>query len=270
MFSFGWWSTGRDIDAVNLFDTVIDALNRGVVRGRFAYCFLSKGEGEGEFSDRLFDRCRNASIPVVSMSAVHFMPELRRENREKWRDEYHRRVFEKVKDFKADIVVLAGYMWVLSAEVCSAFPVINLHPAAPGGPAGTWQEVIWQLMESSADLTGVMMHLVTPELDKGPPVTFCTFSIKGKEWDEMWIRWERDREELGVAGVKERFGEEYPLFARIRAEGVKRELPLIVHTLASMSEGKVIVREGKLFSEDGNVLPGPYDLTEQIDKAVGT
>jgi phosphoribosylglycinamide formyltransferase-1 len=46
--------------------------------------------------------------------------------------------------------------------------MINLHPAAPGGPTGTWQEVIWQLIEGRAVETGVMMHLVTPELDRGP------------------------------------------------------------------------------------------------------
>ncbi|GAH59253.1 unnamed protein product, partial [marine sediment metagenome] len=41
------------------------------------------------------------------------------------------------------------------------YNMVNLHPAAPGGPTGTWQEVIWQLIENKAEETGVMMHLVT-------------------------------------------------------------------------------------------------------------
>ena len=64
--------------------------------------------------------------------------------------------------------------------------MINLHPAAPGGPAGTWQEVIWQLIEGDAMETGVMMHLVTSELDKGPPVTYCTFPIRDTPCDRHW------------------------------------------------------------------------------------
>ena len=65
--------------------------------------------------------------------------------------------------------------------------MINLHPAAPGGPAGTWQEVIWQLIGNEAEETGVMMHMVTPKLDKGPPVAYCTFQIRGEPFDRYWF-----------------------------------------------------------------------------------
>ena len=48
---------------------------------------------------------------------------------------------------------------------------------------GTWQEVIWQLIENDASKTGVMIHLVTPELDKGPPITFYTYLIREESFD---------------------------------------------------------------------------------------
>jgi hypothetical protein len=71
--------------------------------------------------------------------------------------------------------------------MCLRYNMINLHPAAPGGPAGTWQEVIWQLIRTGAHKTGVMMHLVTPELDRGPVVTYCIFSIRGSTpFDGYW------------------------------------------------------------------------------------
>jgi len=78
-----------------------------------------------------------------------------------------------VATLPADLCVLAGYMLIVGPEMCTRFNMINLHPAAPGGPTGTWQDVIWQLIKQRARETGVMMHLVTPELDRGPVVSYC-------------------------------------------------------------------------------------------------
>ncbi|GAI48417.1 unnamed protein product, partial [marine sediment metagenome] len=119
--------------------------------------------------------------------------------------------------------------------MCRRYNMINLHPAAPGGPAGTWQEVIWQLIKSGAEETGVMMHLVTPELDKGPPVTYCTFPIKGEPFDKY-------REEIQghpLEEVKKSQGENNPLFRLIRQHGLAREFPLIISTLKTFSRGKI-------------------------------
>jgi len=48
-------------------------------------------------------------------------------------------------------MLLAGYMLVVGDVMCKKFDMINLHPAAPDGPAGTWQEVIWQLIKEKAE-----------------------------------------------------------------------------------------------------------------------
>ncbi len=138
--------------------------------------------------------------------------------------------------------------------------MINLHPAAPGGPKGTWREVIWQLIEERADTTGVMMHLVTPELDEGPPVTYCRFTIRGEPFDSYWRR--IDRESLD--GIKGREGEDFQLFKLIRRHGMKRELPLIVTTVKAFSEGRVRVENGEVVDADGYPING-YDLSGEID-----
>ena len=161
-------------------------------------------------------------------------------------------------------MVLAGYMWVVSPEVCRGLSIINLHPAAPRGPAGTWQEVIWQLLDQKADKTGVMMHLVTPELDKGPAVTYCSFSIQGGAWDPLWKQFEHELQRSGLEEIKELFGESQPLFAKIRNEGVKREFPLIVHTISSLAAGEFSIKDSQLYDRAGNKLAGPYDLTDAI------
>ena len=70
-----------------------------------------------------------------------------------------------------DIIVLAGFMHILSPEFLNAFPgiVINLHPALPGAFDGI--NAISRAYEAynsgSIAETGVMVHKVIPQVDKG-------------------------------------------------------------------------------------------------------
>jgi len=108
-----------------------------------------------------------------------------------------------------------------------------------------------------------MMHLVTPALDKGPAVTFCTFSIRGKPFDQRW----REVEGGSVEQVKREQGENNPLFSLIRKHGLAREFPLITATIKAFSEGRVWIEQDKVVGADGKPLNG-YDLTSEIDKIV--
>jgi len=154
-------------------------------------------------------------------------------------------------------------MLIVGEEMCQRYNMINLHPAAPGGPAGTWQEVIWQLIDSGTEETGVMMHLVTQELDKGPPVTYCTFPIRGEPFDRYW----RELEKLPSNSSK-RHDEKNTLFRLIRRHGLAREFPLIISTLKAFSQGKIkITKEKKVVDAEGNPVNG-YNMTDEINELV--
>jgi len=181
----------------------------------------------------------------------------------RWRLEYDREVMDRLRGFRPDLCVLAGYMLIVGDEMCRRYDMINLHPAAPGGPAGTWQEVIWQLMEAKARQTGVMMHLVTPELDKGPVVTYCTFPIISEPFDGYW----REIEGKSIDEIKGSQGENNALFRLIRQQGLKREFPLIVSTMEAFSQGKVKIANGGVIDADGKPISG-YNLTDEIDKII--
>ena len=269
-FSFGWWTTGRDKAAVNLFKAALTAIDNGIIAGDFAYLFMSKRREETPYCAEISELAQKRGIPVLELSATSFMPDLRKGDREKWRALYHEKIYELVRGFSCPLAVLAGYMWVLSPEICSKIAAINLHPALPGGPAGTWQEVIWQLLQTRAQKTGAMMHLVTPELDKGPPITFFSFPIVGPEWQNLWDEFFRLENELGFKGVMEEQGENLPLFKRIRAEGEKRELPLIVQTLRAFSLGRLKAEAGGVLDESGSVLKEPVDLTTFVEEQIRT
>jgi len=170
----------------------------------------------------------------------------------------------RLQGFHPDLCVLAGYMLIVGADMCRRYNMINLHPAPPGGPKGTWQEVIWQLIDSQARQTGVMMHLATPELDMGPPVTYCTFPIRGRPFDKYW------REIAGktTEEIRKSQGENNRLFRLIREHGLVREFPLIVSTLKAFSQGKIrISPEKQVVDAEGKPIKG-YNLTNEMDEQI--
>jgi hypothetical protein len=109
-----------------------------------------------------------------------------------------------------------------------------------------------------------MMHLVTGILDEGPPVTYCTYSIRGPAFDPLWA----EVEGRSVRQVRAEEGETNRLFREIRRQGVLRELPLVVATLCAFADGKVRITGGRVVDADGQSMAA-YDLTAEIDRLVG-
>ncbi len=266
MFKLGWFSTGRDEAARQLLKVVWDRLQEGFIPAEIAYVFVSRRPGEHPESDRFLALCKDLGLKTYYLSAKEFQPDLRQRDRERWRHLYHEEVYNLLRQERVDLVILAGYMWVVSAALCTKLPMLNLHPALPGGPQGTWQEVIWQLLAQRASETGVMMHLVTPELDRGPAVTYCRFPIRGGAFDPLWQAFVEKERRLGLEAIKQAEGENEPLFALIRREGVKRELPLIVYTIKAFAEGEVRLQGENLYDAQGELLKGPYDLSPRIER----
>lgn len=77
-----------------------------------------------------------------------------------------------------DFVVLAGYMLILDPETCSKYDIINLHPALPNTYQGTWEEIVHRAAESGDSTYGSMVHVCTPELDRGATVAYDEFDVQ--------------------------------------------------------------------------------------------
>jgi phosphoribosylglycinamide formyltransferase 1 len=259
LYRIGWFSTGRDKAARQLLTTVRDSIERGEIQTEIAFVFCSRAPGESKESDLFLALARKYGLPLICLSWRRFVTSGEMDRHL----EYDRLVMGRLDGFQVDICLLAGYMLIVGPEMCRRYDMINLHPAMPGGPAGTWQEVIWQLMDGRAEETGVMMHLVTPELDRGPVVTYCKFTIRGKPFDRYW----RELERLPSAS-SDRHSEDNRLFRAIRKHGLAREFPLIVATLKAFSEGKVkITPDKKVVDPRGHPIKG-YDLTDEIEKVI--
>jgi phosphoribosylglycinamide formyltransferase-1 len=196
-----------------------------IPNSEIAFVFVSRDEGETHFGDLMIRNVRAAGLPLITFSSLRFQPLLRKENLEVWRLEHDRQVMQLLPS--VDLIVLVGYMWWLGKEMCQKETAINLHPASPAGPKGTYREVIYQLIQQMAAETGVMMHLVTPELDRGPVITFCHFPIRGGAFNSLWEKMGKRLEKETLDEIAEKEGENNSLFKLIRQQGVIREFPMI-------------------------------------------
>jgi phosphoribosylglycinamide formyltransferase 1 len=269
LLTIGWFSTGRDEAARQLLQIVYQKVQSGDIKCRFVFTFSNREPGEDKESDLFFKLVGSYKIPLICFSSQKFKDsqdttgQAEGKTLPEWRFEYDRHVMKRLDAFSPDLCVLAGYMLIVGEEMCRRYTMINLHPAAPGGPKGSWQEVIWTLIENKAATSGVMMHLVTPELDSGPVITYCTYSIRGKPFDNHW----RELDDCPVAEIKKEQGEKNALFQLIRKHGLAREFPLIVSTLQTFSQGNVKIEAGRLLDRDRRPISG-YDLSDEVNKAM--
>jgi phosphoribosylglycinamide formyltransferase-1 len=113
-----------------------------------------------------------------------------------------------IESLDADLVVLAGYMQLLSAEFVGRFAnrVVNIHPALL--PRFPGLDAIGQALAAGVEVTGVTVHFVDEGVDTGPPIL----------QREVPVPAARDRAELEAA-VHAVEHEVYPEAIRMIAAG---------------------------------------------------
>ena len=270
LYQIGWFSTGRGPGSRNLLKTILENIASGIINAKISFVFCSREEGEAEGSDLYLKMVKDQGLNLISFSSRKFKPEMRKQGKDdpnimrQWRIEYDRKIMSLLNHHSADVNVLAGYMLIVGDEMCEKYNLINLHPAAPDGPAGTWQEVIWRLIEDRANQSGVMIHLVTNELDKGPRITYCTFPLRDPFIDPLWEKHEQKLKSKSLNQIIKEERKNNELFKEIRKMGVIRELPLVVQTLKIFSEGKIGIKDKHIIVND-RIQHQPYCLTEQIE-----
>jgi phosphoribosylglycinamide formyltransferase-1 len=267
MFTFGWFSSGRDQAAIDLFNTALNHVESGFIPGKIAYVFCDREPGESEFSDKFHQAVRARGIPLVLHSSRKLREIIRRhpDKAAEMREAFDAEIIELLKAYEAQVVVLAGYMLIVSPLLCRTFLCLNLHPAVPGGPKGTWQEVMWQIITTGRKEAGGMMHVVTPELDAGPPVTYFHFSLSGPEFEPLWAQFSAKLRQKTMAQIRMEEGESEPLFAKIREEELRREFPLILLTMKNLAEGRfILTKKGVIVA--GKPVPQGLDLSRQVEE----
>lgn len=130
---------------------IFDAIARGTLTARVAVLICNRPGA------RVLDRARAAGVPVLEM------------NHKDWpdREQFDAAMVQALREHSVDIVVLAGYMRLLSPVFLQAFPgrIINLHPAllpAFPGVDGVADARAWGVR-----ITGCTVHFVDEAMDHG-------------------------------------------------------------------------------------------------------
>jgi len=100
------------------------------------------------------------------------------------RVEYDRALLQHLRPCGPDLVCLAGFMRLLSAEFLSAYPgrVLNIHPALlPSFPGLHAQR---QALEYGVRITGCTVHLVDEGVDTGPILLQRCVEIRDGDTEE--------------------------------------------------------------------------------------
>ncbi|GAB2546570.1 phosphoribosylglycinamide formyltransferase [Rufibacter soli] len=84
-------------------------------------------------------------------------------------------VQQQVETYRPDLIVLAGFLWLLPAAFVQAFPnkIINIHPALLpkfGGKGMHGQHVHQAVLEANEVETGITIHYVNEHYDEGAPI----------------------------------------------------------------------------------------------------
>jgi phosphoribosylglycinamide formyltransferase 1 len=262
--NIGWLSTGRDAAARNLLADVVGRAGLDEIALNIRVVFCDREPGESSESDLFLELADDLGFSTVCLSSARSwqIAEAGGASRDQWRADFHERAAMLLESFDLDVLVLAGYMLIVSPAMCADYAMLNLHPALPGGPTGSWQEVIWALLSQGAQETGAMIHVVTPQLDRGPVVAFDRFAIVGDGFDPLWREFRQKTASGGPAAVAAAEGEAEPLFAAVRRYGEQREIPLLYQTVKAFVTGRLHVKAGCCVFGDGVALP--LDLSAEV------
>lgn len=154
--------------------SIIDGINSGEIKnGQISLVLSSKDDVLA------IERARNNKIPVEIVKRKDYPDE---------RD-FSQKVLEKTKHYDIDLIVLAGFLSVLSDEFIALYDnkIINVHPAlipAFSGKDFYGLRVHESAIERGVKLSGATIHFVNEITDGGPIILQRTVEVKDDDKPE--------------------------------------------------------------------------------------
>jgi phosphoribosylglycinamide formyltransferase 1 len=171
---------------------MIDAIAAGRLQARIAVVISNVGNAGG------VERARRHGLTTL-VSPHGDAPS---------REAYDARLVEALRAHGVDLVVLAGFMRLVTPVLLAAYPtrIVNVHPALL--PAFPGMHAERQALAHGARLTGVTVHFVDEQTDHGPIVAQAAVPILPGDTEEtLHARIQRQEHRL------------YPFAVQLIAEG---------------------------------------------------
>ena len=108
---------------------------------------------------------------ILTRAKNHNVPSFFLSHKNKSREDFDRGVTTILKQYNVKLVLLIGFMRILSAEFCQAWRdrVLNVHPSLlPKYAGGMDINVHEEVLKNGDHETGCTIHFVTETLDGGP------------------------------------------------------------------------------------------------------
>ena len=131
---------------------IMDAIGAGQINGRIEAVLSNKADAFG------LERARKANIPALILKHTDFES----------REAFDQAMIAKIDDYKPDLIVLAGFMRILTPEFVRHYEgrMFNIHPSLL--PKYKGLHTHQRALESGDKEHGCTVHFVTEELDGGP------------------------------------------------------------------------------------------------------
>ena len=144
------------------------------------------------------ERAKNVGIETVFIDPNNFTNNI----------DYDTKLVEIISNYSVDLIVLAGYMKILTENFVNTFPgkIINIHPALLpdfGGKGMYGKKVHEAVLKSGKTESGCTVHFVTTEIDAGPIILQRTIPIMpGDTVDSLSRRILKEEHKLLIEAIE--------------------------------------------------------------------
>jgi phosphoribosylglycinamide formyltransferase-1 len=145
--------------------SIIDAITAGKISARVSAVISNKVGVYG------LERAEQHGIPTEVIEHTQF------ENREI----FDQQLQSRIDYYQADLVVLAGFMRILTAPFVQHYygRMLNIHPSLLPKYKGI--NTHQRALDDNAKQHGVSVHFVTPELDGGPVIAQASIMVEADD-----------------------------------------------------------------------------------------
>ncbi len=147
---------------------IINAIKRGSIDGKIRIVLSDNPEAYA---------LKRAQRNGIKTEVVHY-----KEYRSK--GEYEQEIMKYIDNYRIDLIVLAGYMRILSPGFIKKYPyrIINIHPALlPSFPGLNAQR---QAIDYGVKISGCTVHFVDEGIDSGPIILQKAVEVKDSDNEE--------------------------------------------------------------------------------------
>ena len=134
--------------------TILDSIASGELNGEVSVVLSNRKNAY------ILERAKNYNVPAFFLS-----------HKEKSREEFDAEMTAILKEHAVDLVLLIGFMRILSAKFCQEWQdrLLNVHPSLLPKYAGGMDTNVHEIVLKNGDTeTGCTIHFVTDEVDGGP------------------------------------------------------------------------------------------------------